>query len=255
MSAYFGREVNQADGARAAVNPPQGGGNIAFPGSSDGVPKGDPPMKRLVLTGVATATVTLFGWVTPLQAAPITYTETAMASGALNGTSFSNRVVTITFFGDTLNVAPFGNGCALCLVNLVSTATVNVSGVGTDTFKDPTGIIGFPFLSPDLGGMAGVAMVDAAPQTSGLLLIATIDNAFVGYDLASAIGPIQGLTGTPDNAITYSTTLGTFQWNPYPDTSTFTAAVAPVPEPATLTLTALGLGGVLTRYCRRRSAS
>jgi hypothetical protein len=210
-------------------------------------------MKRLVLTGLATATVTLFGWVRPLQAAPITYTDTAMASGALNGTSFSNRLVTITFFADTSNVAPFGNGCAPCLVNLASSATVNVPGIGTGTFIDQTGIIGFPFLSPDLGGMAGVALVDAAPQTSGLLLIATVNNAFLGYDLASAIGPIQGSAATPDNTISYATTLGTFEWNPYPDTSTFTAAVAPVPEPATLTLTALGLGAVATRYRRRRS--
>jgi hypothetical protein len=212
-------------------------------------------MKRLVLACLATATVNLFGGVSPVQAAPITYTETAMASGSLNGTSFTNKIVTITFFADTSNVAPFGNGCGPCVVNLASSATVSVAGVGTDSFKDQTGIIGFPFLSPDLGGMAGVAMVDAAPQTSGLLLLATINNAFIGYGLTAAIGPIHGLAGTPDPTISYSTTLGHFTWNPFPESSTFTAAVAPVPEPGTLTLSALGLAGIVTRYRRRRSAA
>jgi hypothetical protein len=212
-------------------------------------------MKRLAATVVVTATVALLGWVAPAQASPITYTETATASGVFNGTSFTNKLVTITFFADTSNVAPFGNGCGPCLVNLSTSATVNVPGIGTGTFIDPTGIIDFPqpFLDPDIGGFAAVALVDAAPQTSGLLLLATLNNALIGYGLATSIGPITGGAATPDPTISYNTTLGIFQWNPYPESSTFTATAAPVPEPATLTLTALGLAGVVLRYRRRRS--
>ena len=210
-------------------------------------------MKRLVLTGVATAAVTLLGWVTPAEASPITYTATATASGSFDGTAFSNKLVTITFVGDTSNIAPFGNGCGPCLLNDALSATVNVPGIGTGSFIDEVGIIGLPFLSPDLGNMAGVAIVDAAPHTSGLLLLATINNAFLGYGLNTSIGPIQGGAGTPDNTISYSTTLGIFQWSPYPQSSTFTAVAAPVPEPGTLMLTALGLAGAVIRNRRRRS--
>ena len=212
-------------------------------------------MKRFALTGLATATVALLGWVTPLEAAPITYTETTTGTGVLNGTPFTNALVTIKFFGDTANVGPFGQGCALCLVNHASSGTVTVAGVGTDTFKDPLGILGFPFLSPDLNNMAGVAFIDAAPQTSGLLIIATINNGLLPYDLRGPFGPITGAAGSPNNTTTYSTMLGNFQWTSFPEVSTFTATVAPVPEPATLTLTAFGLAGVMLRNRRRRSAS
>ena len=47
-------------------------------------------MKRLVLT---VAAVALFGWVTPVQATPIAYTETVTGTGTLDGISFTNALV------------------------------------------------------------------------------------------------------------------------------------------------------------------
>jgi hypothetical protein len=213
-------------------------------------------MKRLVPTAVAMATVALLVWVTPAHATPITYTETATASGVLDGTLFTGALVTVTFFGDTSNVAPFGGGsCPSCLGNVpAASATVKVLGVGTDTFTDTVGIIGVPVPLAGLGNMAGVVFVDAAPGTSGLNILATLGNGLLGYDLISPIGPISGSALIEGIAVVYHTTAGSFQWNSIPGTATFTAteSSAPVPEPASIMLLGTGLVAVARRRFKSR---
>jgi hypothetical protein len=49
-------------------------------------------MKWGVLTA-ATAALLGVGWVTPVQATPITYTETGTGSGVLDRTAFTNALV------------------------------------------------------------------------------------------------------------------------------------------------------------------
>ena len=64
------------------------------------------------------------------QAAPITYTEQALASGTLGARVFTNALVTIVFTGDTTNVT----GGAGFFTNNLGTATISVAGIGTGTF-------------------------------------------------------------------------------------------------------------------------
>ena len=61
-------------------------------------------MKRFLLLVAALTMSAVLGWAAPTQAAPITYTETSIASGTLGGTPFTNALVTVEFTADTSGV-------------------------------------------------------------------------------------------------------------------------------------------------------
>jgi hypothetical protein len=68
-----------------------------------------------------------------VNAGPITFLEVmANASGSLDGTTFTSQTVTLTLTGDTSNIINPSAG----LYGDPGTATVSVSGGGTDTFTD-----------------------------------------------------------------------------------------------------------------------
>ena len=129
---------------------------------------------------LALVSAALAGFTAPAHAVPITYTETATATGFLDGTPFANALVTITVTGDTA-AAPSG-------VNFqfypLPGATVTVAGFGSDSLlhselfvnqvSTPTATVGF------------------ADSTGPLSILDTFNTAFSTYTLNTAIGPTLG---------------------------------------------------------------
>src|SRR5262249_55923595 len=159
-----------------------------------------------------------------------TYTDQVVASGEffVPGASrtFTNALVTLTLVGDTENVKLDSLGL---FINTSGLFTVNVSGIGTATFTDPTMEV---FVNQVLNQFVRPAAGSA--DRDGLLLD-PLNSAFSTYNLTTAIGPISGASEI-DPLSGFGTTLGTLVLSSAGN-STFQAVTVPtVPEPSTLLL-------------------
>lgn len=175
------------------------------------------------------------------SAATITFTEViANASGSLDGTSFTLQTVTLALTADTSGINNLGGGFFTDL----GTATVSVSGGGTDTFTDSMEV----FVA-QLSGVAGIS------DNTNLSEVLDVYNAgFATYALNTSIGPLSG--GTFGAVSSYATTGGTFQFTSplnVDHPASFTADIASLPEPGTLSLIGAGIGLLMVRRRARSS--
>src|SRR5262249_39423078 len=84
----------------------------------------------------------LFSFASVVEAAPITYVQSGIASGMIGGSAFTDALVQVTATGDTANVVPVFGGFAFA--NVSSATTVTIAGVGTATVTNPNAIYSFP---------------------------------------------------------------------------------------------------------------
>ena len=220
-------------------------------------------MRSTSLVHRAALVVALLGFATIVEAAPITYVQSGIASGMIGGSAFTNALVQLTAIGDTANVVALNlAGYGEYFANVPSATTVTIAGIGTATVTGsldgglssrPTAIYSFPTpANPGMGlpvlPYVIIGTLDQPPALDSFTGLGGIgSNALLGYDLTTSIGPITAIPG----GVFYNvnafvrTTAGnlTFTSNLTPTMQgTFSATVV-VPEPTSLFL--LGSGIVL----------
>lgn len=175
----------------------------------------------------------------------LTYTETVTTSGTLDGSAFTNQLVTITLTGDANGVMNFGS-------ELLSTgpASVTVAHVGSDTFTDSMAVLEVPL--NQTGGISDRSISDD--------VLDTINSAFASYALNTTVGPLSGTSNSDTDKngspIPFPTAGGTLILNgpfdvDHPSTFTATAA-AGTPEPGTLAMFGAGIALFAFRRFGRR---
>lgn len=167
------------------------------------------------------------------QAALITVTDQVTDSGSLDGTPFTNALVTVTFQGDTNNVTS-----SFSVFSIIGTVSVNVAGLTSDT------------LTGTLSAYSDTMFESGGIETVTSVVLATDSTAFATYDLNTSLGPMVGQAFIA-NPSDLPTAGGTLMLDLTSNQSTFTATVAgsSVPEPGSLLL--LGAGIAALRLRRR----
>lgn len=174
----------------------------------------------------------------PSLAVPITYTETATASGILLGTMFSSAIVTLTMSNNTSNI----NTTQAPLYTITGTATVSVSGVNGGNPVDFTDMIQ---VFSDQNAVLGSGTVGFHDLTTGFDILDDSSAAFKTY----ALGPIGLVTGgTPTLGGTLCSVEFPVAGGEFCLSTVTTSASSPAflattaPEPASLALLGSALG-------------
>jgi hypothetical protein len=190
--------------------------------------------------GLALGAVLVAALPSAAGAAPITYTEQAIASGSLGSLDFSDTLVTITVTADTSG-ASGSSGLAFN----TGQASVTVGSAGAAAFLDP--------LTAYVFGGAGSTILGI---TDGALFADLLDTSLPGglaYDLTTAIGPLSG-TSLFSPAAFFATSAGDLNLLSAGG-STFSADIPAVPEPASLALFGCAAAVLVVLRSKRRNAA
>ena len=168
------------------------------------------PLAIALMTVVSSATA---------SAAPITYSETGVISGSLDGVQFNGETIVISWTGDTANVG--GGGTFFTNQAGANAVAFSITNVGSGLFTDDMFVYVNQAFVPPAAGFGS--------NTQGGTIIATFDAAAFGtYNLQSGIGPITNDAFIrPD--LTFGTNAGGLNIVAIREVSTFEATV---PEPA-----------------------
>jgi hypothetical protein len=190
------------------------------------------------MVGFVAASITLGS--SPACAVPITYTETDIASGSLNGVAFANASIMLTMNNDTINIT----GGPSLFFNF-GTITVSINDGAPATFTDSLATHVFSNQSVPQGGVGFNAGAD---------ILNDISTSFATYALNTAIGPITG-SAAFNSGVPFPTSGGDFVLTSA-GAPTFTATIGVVPEPSSLAVfaTAMAALGFLFRRGWRRRA-
>jgi len=166
------------------------------------------------------------------NAVNLTYTETAVVSGTVGATNFSNALITITESADTSGVYVYGGPGYYTNPGLV---TFSIAGIGSGTLTGAYGVFASPYPAAGFWDGLGDSILDTVNATLGT------------YDLMTPIGPITDSPFIrPD--VNFTTSLGDLNIQ---DAGQATFSAVGVPEPCSLILLATGLVGFAIRKQRK----
>lgn len=172
------------------------------------------------------------------HAIPITYVYSAFGgSGSIGGTAFSSADFTVTAVADTDNI---GSWCCSDEQNAHLSATIEIAGFSAASILSPSH-------TWHGGGSVGLG------ADLGVNWMTMNSVSIVGYDLATAFGPIADTFVDLNQFNNVSTSLGILDLSDSTLSGTFQAitSTGSVPVPGTLAIFGLALAGLFRSRCRR----